>query len=370
MPGSGGGHGTFLVIVGVVAAVAAFSVAFFSGEFSRLGAALIAAAAAPVPFAVEKFSTGRKGATILLVVSMGLGVTAVIFERSSAKGALVATPSAPSSPNLPNSTDNSTGSLATGPSASPAASSNVPSSHPASTPAATRRVQQNPAPLPVPAQIDPGQIRWDPTAKRLSHAPPTIKVFLRGWQPDGTQEVQFAADGLSVGAIEFDVNGPSGGTFFGMSFANYSTRRTWTYRLRPFEGGLFTAIVHDKETDDSASVTFQLDQGPGDGESVQNLSEFQDPSLESIFSKGKACDLLGANVVVAHSGVPSSATLRIDFPGSYLTSGISSDSLGGGENGFIFRADNCTGSEISGFTASIVDAGGSVVLSRDFTVSN
>jgi hypothetical protein len=225
------------VWVAVLIGVSSGLLTYGSNWLTLRGAALAAAAVAVFGFAVDGLLDDRSRPVMVTVVLVTVCVAGycVLFERVR--------DDQQAGPPPGKATGRATGT----PSRLPTARA-TPSRRPSATPTSKPRTSSTPAPRPPSTRADrsvpvsAGTISWIPEAKRTSHSAPTIDVFDQGGA-DGGRKVQFALDHLSMGAVEFDVTDPRGGTLFGMSFGNPESRKTMTYVLRPTEAGSYKAAI-------------------------------------------------------------------------------------------------------------------------------
>jgi hypothetical protein len=222
---------------------------------------------------------------------------------------------------------------------------------------------------PVGAPVSAGAVTWTPAARTASTAPVTITVAAHAAGDGGYQEVDVVLDHLSRGVVYFGIGDVAGGISYHRAFRSPDSRLALTLLVMPRRAGGYLASVLDDQTGRSARTRFHLDASAG-GPALKRLAGFADPTLDVPLVRGRLCEPAGASVLVHFGGLPATATVRLNYRGDSVTTGINPDSSGAGVEGYVFRSQQCTGTLLDGFNVQVLDNHGDVVLSRTFSVPN
>jgi hypothetical protein len=89
------------------------------------------------------------------------------------------------------------------------------------------------------------------------------------------------------------------------------------------------------------------------------------------YATGRACTTDGALVVFDISHATSTDSIYAITPdGQNVSGGISVDSVGNGNAGYVVKSDRCTGESVRGFAVKVLGAGGNTLATYNFAVPN
>jgi hypothetical protein len=211
---------------------------------------------------------------------------------------------------------------------------------------------------------------WVLDASRPSNASPRIAANVSDSSMAGYTDLRVDMSNLSIGAIEFDVYRPDGGSLFGWSRANPNSQYSADYFIEPPQTGTYRVTLRDKETGQLAESSFYATQAPQNGPEIYEPASNGSVGLDG-YATGRACTTDGALVVFDISHATSTDSIYAITPdGQNVSGGISVDSVGNGNAGYVVKSDRCTGESVRGFAVKVLGAGGNTLATYNFAVPN